>query len=109
MSAIELEYSGPPLGPVRIKAGGGAPQVDVNVTGQPQVAVDLSTPAGRPPFGVETIINGNPLNPIGAVLTTPAGEALAVDVRLGDLGLRPSRVRFRLFGLLTILTMEVGP
>lgn len=150
MAAIRIEYANPALGPIKIKGEGNpsepAPLVDVNLSGESKVKMELATPAGQPPFAVETIVNGNSLNPIGVALTTPTGEAIAatvgatihggtpvtavvnggatpltaavtatvaapvrVEVGVSDIGFRNATVRFKLFGLLTILTMEVGP
>ncbi len=118
MPVIKLDYTAPslsnptpPVGPVTIRGEDG---------GQTPMVV------------VDTHINGNAMNPIGAALWTPPGDAviasvavnggtplsavvqggstpLGVSVALADIGLRPHRVKFKLFGLLTLMTMEVGP
>ncbi|HYE92524.1 MAG TPA: hypothetical protein VEA38_15960 [Terriglobales bacterium] len=82
------------------------------------VAGTLSGPDGR---AVEvnvgaTISGGTPVTaaieggarPVSAAVTAAITAPVQLDVGLGDVGLRPTTVKFKLFGLLTLLSIEVG-
>ena len=84
MAAIHLEYTAGAVGPTKIKAGQlqdnePPPLVDINLSGEPNVNVDVSSPPGKV-VAVSAIINGNSLNPVAALVSSPPGEVIAADV-----------------------------
>jgi len=102
--------------------GGSAVQANVGATihgdGQNPVAGTISGPDGK---AVEinvgaAISGGTPVTvaieggarPVSAAVTAAITEPIRLDVGLGDVGLRNTTIRFKLFGLFTLLSIEVG-